>query len=159
MYRGFLNRFSSLNLRNLSSVTIPFDYKGFPDGRPCLRGLELETVSEPLQTSHTFDQEITKGTDLRLVDQVEQGKLRQQGDASRGNQKEKVTVDAQKPHFDFAYLVLSEIVFDTKHQFALLKYLIVCGQHCVSGATLVMEKVDGKWTTSSRRPCAIFLGD
>jgi hypothetical protein len=158
VYRGFLNSFSSLNFRNLSSVTVPFDYKGFPDGRPCLRGLAPETVSEPLQTSHTFDQEITRGTDLRLVDQVERGKLRQQGDSSRDNQKENVTVEAQKPNFDFAYLVLSEIVFDTKHQFALLKYLIVCGQHCVSGATLVMEKVDGKWTTSSRRPCAVFLG-
>jgi len=55
--------------------------------------------------------------------------------------------------------VLSEIAFDAKHQFAVLKHLLVCGQHCVSGATLVMEKAEGKWTTSSRRPCAMFSGD
>ena len=55
-------------------------------------------------------------------------------------------------------LVLSEIVFDTKHQFAVLKYELVCGHYCGSGARLVMEKVNGQWTTSARRPCAQFVG-
>jgi hypothetical protein len=100
VYQGFLNRFSSLNIRNLSSVTISFDFKGFPDGRPCLGGLELESVSEPLQTTHSLDQEITKRTDIRLVDPLEQGKLRQEGDASRQNQKEKATGGVQKAKFD-----------------------------------------------------------
>jgi hypothetical protein len=58
---------------------------------------------------------------------------------------------------DLNFLVLSEIVFDVKHQFALLKYLVVCGHHCDSGATLIMEKIDGHWAASSRRPCAMFV--
>jgi hypothetical protein len=56
------------------------------------------------------------------------------------------------------FLVLSEIAFDKKHQFAVVKYLLMCGEHCASGVTLVMEKVDGKWTESSRRPCALLIG-
>lgn len=159
MYRGFLDKFSSLHFRNLANMTVPFDFEGFPEGRPCLRGIELENISGPLRTMHTFGPEITKGLDLRLVDALEQGKLRQQRDASSNSHKEKLADDGQKSSSELNYLVLSEIAFDTKHQFAVVKWLLVCGQHCVSGATLVMEKVEGKWTTSSRRPCAIFLAD
>ena len=159
VYRGFLDKFSSLHFRNLANLTVPFDFKGFPEGRPCLRGIELENVSEPLRTAHTFGPEITKGLDLRLVDPLEQGKLLQQRDASSGNQKGKLAEDGQKTSTELNFLVLSEIAFDTRHQFAVLKYLVVCGQHCLIGATLVMERVEGKWTTSSRRPCAMFVGN
>ncbi len=159
VYRGFLEKFSSIHLRNLANITLPFDFNGFPEGRPCLRGIKLENSSGLLRKAHTFGPEITTGIDLRLVDPLEQGKLIQQRDGPSGNQKEKLTADAQSISAALDYLALSEIAFDTKHQFAVLKYLIVCGQHCVSGATLVMEKKDGKWTASSRRPCAIFTGN
>jgi hypothetical protein len=159
VYRGFLDKFSFLHFRNLANFTVPFDFKGFPDGRPCLRGIELESHSEALRTAHRLGPEITKGRDVRLVNPLEQGKLFQQRDASSGKRKEKLTEDAVKTSSDLDYLVLSELVFDTKHQFAVVKYLSVCGQHCVSGGTLVMEKVDGKWAVSSRRPCAMFVGD
>jgi hypothetical protein len=159
VYQGFLDKFSILHFRNLASVTVPLDFKGFPEGRPCLRGIELENLSESLRTAHTLGPEITKGRDLRLVDPLEQRKLLRQRDASSSNQKEKLSGEDQKTGSELNFLVLSEIAFDEKHQFAILKYLLVCGQHCVSGATLVMEKVDGKWTASSRRPCAMFVGD
>ena len=55
------------------------------------------------------------------------------------------------------FLIFSEIAFNAKHTFTIVKYLLVCGEHCDSGATLVMEKADGRWTTSSRRPCAMFV--
>jgi hypothetical protein len=158
VYEGFLNRFSSLKIRNLSSVTIPFDFKGFPDGRPCLNGIELDNASESLRMTHTLDQQITKGLDITLVGSAEREKLRKAGDALRASQKRTPSGNGQKVSSDSSYFVLSEIVFDTTRQFALLKYLIVCGQRCVSGAILVMEKRDGKWTTSSRHACAVFLG-
>lgn len=71
----------------------------------------------------------------------------------RSTSDDKVTKDKSY------YVALSEIAFDTKHQFAVLKYLFVCGQRCVSGATLVMEKMDGKWAVNSRRPCAMFASN
>jgi hypothetical protein len=159
VYRGFLDKFSILHFGNLSNVTVPFDFKGFPDSRPCLNGIELENVSASLRTAHRFEPEIIEGRELRLVNPLEQSKLLQQRAGSPGNQKKELPNDNQKTRPDLSFLVLSEIVFDTKHQLALLKYLVVCGPHCVHGATLIMEKVDGNWTANSRRPCAQFTGD
>jgi hypothetical protein len=132
VYRAFLDRFSSLHFRNLASQTIPFDFEGFPEGRPCLNGIKLDNPSESLRTPHTLGPEITKGKELRLIYPPQHSSSSQ-------------------------YVALSEIAFDTSRQFAVLKYLFVCGQHCLSGATLVMEKMHGKWSVSSRRPCAMFV--
>ncbi len=156
VYRGFLERLSSpLHFRNLSNVTVPFDFKGFPEGRPCLKGIELESDSEPFRTTHALRQEITKGMDIRLVDTVQKRELLKQRDRLSKDPNEPALDD---PRANSNVLVLSEIVFNTKHQFALVKYLLLCGQHCLSGATLVMEKVHDEWTVPSRRPCAIFIG-
>ena len=143
VYRGFLDKFSALHIRNLSKVTLPLDFNGFPEARPCLTGIELENPSDALKTAHAFGPEITSGRELNLVNPVEQTKLLKLRAAQGGN--------------DLTFLVFSEIAFDTKHKFAIVKYLLVCGEHCDSGATLVMEKIDGRWTTSSRRPCAMFV--
>jgi hypothetical protein len=143
VYRSLMDMLSVLHSRNLSTVSVPFDFKGFPETRPCLDGIELENVSDAQRTIHIFGPEITKGQDLRLVDRREQTKLLKQREGS--------------PELNF--LVLSEIAFDKKHQFAVVKSLLVCGEHCASGVTRVMEKVDGKWTASSgRRACALLIG-
>jgi hypothetical protein len=60
VYRGFLNKFFFLHFRNLSSATVPFDFKGFPDSRPWLDGIELENVAESLRTAHRFEPEIAE---------------------------------------------------------------------------------------------------
>lgn len=153
VYRGFLDKFSALHIKNLSKITVPLDFDGFPAGRPCLTGIELESLSESPNTAHVFGPEITKGRELSLVDPLEQTKLLQQ---ASGNQA-KESQNGQKKGSELNFLFFSEIAFDAKHQFAVLKYLLVCGEHCDSGETLVMEKVNGRWTTSSRRPCAMFV--
>ena len=137
VYRAFLDRFASLHFRDLANLTIPLDFKGFAEGRPCLRGIDLEGSSEPFRTTHTLGTEITNGRELRLIDPAD---------------------DRNPSSSKTQYLTLSEIAFDTQHRFAVLKYLLVCGPHCVSGATLVMEKMATKWAVSSRRPCAMFAG-
>jgi hypothetical protein len=153
VYRGFLDKFDALHIKNLSKITVPLDFKGFPDGHPCLTGIELENLSEALKTVHVFGPEITKGRDLSLVDPLEQTKVLKQHNTASGNQP----AQAARSGNDLNFLIFSEIAFDTKREFAVVKYLLVCGEHCDSGATLVMEKVEGRWTTSSRRPCAMFL--
>jgi hypothetical protein len=153
VYRGFLDKFGSLHIKNLSQVTLPLDFNGFPQGRPCLTGIELENSSDALKTAHVFGPEITKGREIKLVDPLEQTKLLKQRDTASANQPKQVAQTGD----DLNFLIFSEIAFDMKHRFAVVKYLLVCGEHCDSGATLVMEKVDGRWTTSSRRPCAQFV--
>jgi len=159
VYRRFLDKFSSLHFRNLAIRTVPLDFEGLPAGRPCLRGIDLENLDESFHTTHIFGPGIAKGAELRLVTPVEQEELLQRRESSTDKRNEKLGDDVHKPFSELDYLVLSEIAFDSKHRFAILKYLLVCGQHCVSGATLVMERVDGTWTVSSRRPCALFVGN
>lgn len=159
VYRGLLDMLSAFHYKNLSTVSVPFDFTGFPETRPCLIGIELENISEAMRTIHTFGPEITKGRDLRLVDRHEQIKLLEQRDVSPTVPKEKLTAGSQQTSSDLNFLVLSEIVFDKRHQFAVVKYLFRCGEHCGGGATRVMEKVDGKWVASSGRPaCALLIG-
>jgi hypothetical protein len=153
VYRGFLDMLSVLHSRNLSTVSVPFDFTGFPETRPCLNGIELENVSEAQRIIHAFGPEITKGRDLKLVDRHEQIKLLKQRDASPTVQKEKLTAESE-----LNFLTLSEIVFDKKHHFAVVKYLLRCGEHCASGTVRVMENVDGKWVVSSRPACAGLIG-
>jgi hypothetical protein len=158
VYRGFLDMLSVLHSRNLSTVSIPFDFTGFPETRPCLNGIELENVSEAQRTTHTFGPEIMKGRDLKFVDRQEQIKLLKQRDASPTVPKEKLTAESKQTGSELNFLVLSEIVFDKKHQFAVVKYLLICGEHCASGTVRFMEKVDGKWVASSRPACAGLIG-
>jgi len=156
VYRGFLDKLGpALHIRNLANATIPFDFKGFPEGRPCLNGIELENLSEPLQATHTFGPEITKGRELNLVERHEQLKLFRKVEGNPENQTGKAALDKDSLNF----VIFSEIVFDTKHQFAVLKYILVCGEHCDSGGTLVMEKVDGRWTLKPRVACAMFVNN
>ena len=159
VYRGLLDMLSVLHSKNLSTVSEPFDFTGFPETRPCLNGIELEHVSEAQRIIHTFGPEITQGRDLKLVDRHEQTKLLKQRDASPIVPNEKLTEESQQNGSELNFLALSEIAFDKKHQFAVVKYVLRCGEHCGSGATLVMERVDARWIASSGRPaCALLIG-
>src|SRR5580692_7568248 len=85
VYRSWLDIIGvQLHIKNLANVTVPFDFKGFPEGRPCLKGIELESPSEYLRTTHQFGAEIAKGRELNLVDRHEQLQLfRKRDEASR----------------------------------------------------------------------------
>ena len=142
VYRAYLDVLGpALHVKHLANRTAPLDFKGFPETRPCLKGIELENLSEE---THGFSPEITKGRALNLVDRREQLKLIPRGAG---------------PKAELNFLIFSEIVFDKTHQFAVLRYLLICGDHCDSGATRVMEKVDGHWTVSSRVVCAGFVNN
>jgi hypothetical protein len=40
-----------------------------------------------------------------------------------------------------------------------LKYILICGGRCDSGAAIVMEKVDGRWTAKPRLIRAGFFNN
>ncbi|HXZ10962.1 MAG TPA: hypothetical protein VEG64_01095 [Candidatus Sulfotelmatobacter sp.] len=157
VYRGFLDRLASLDFRNLAKTTIPLDFKGFPEGRPCLVGIDLGDPSEALRASHTFGPEITQGRQLKILDSEEQKTLLRQRDSRSVADAQDSFQDSPNRGPESNILVLSEIAFDKSHRFAVMKYLLLCGEHCAYGATLVMEKVGSGWTTSQRHLCAMFL--
>jgi hypothetical protein len=73
--------------RNLSGVTVPLDFKGFPDSRACLEGIELEGLSPSLRTVHRIGTKITEGRQLKLVDPFAQAKLLPQQESPKGKEK------------------------------------------------------------------------
>lgn len=159
VYRGFLERLGpTLRIKNLANGTIPFDFNGFPKGRPCLKGIELEDSSEPLRSVHAFGPEIAQGGALRLVDTHKQLDLfrKQEERETTPKQKDQDTANANDP---LKFVIFSEIAFDTAHQFAVLKYILVCGSHCDSGGTLVMEKAQGRWVPRRGLACAMFVNN
>ena len=118
VYSGFLDQFGALHIKNLSQVTLPLDFNGFPEGRPCLTGVKLENSSDALKIAHIFGPEITKGREIKLVDALEQTKLLKQRNRASANQPNK----AAQTGNDLNFLIFSEIAFDIKHRFAVVKY-------------------------------------
>src|SRR5258708_19161823 len=98
VYRGFLDKFSSLHFRNLAIRTVPLDFEGFPLGRPCLRGIDVENLDESSHTTHNFGPEITQGTNLRLVTAPEPEKLLQRREMSPDKRNQQLCVDDHKPN-------------------------------------------------------------
>jgi hypothetical protein len=160
VYRGFLDTLSQpLHIKNLANLTIPFDFKGFPESRPCLKGIELENLSESGRLTHEFGPEILKGRELRLVDRHKQLQLFRKQSAGSANQSKQGTRNAAEAGEDEKFVIFSEIPFDTKRQLALVKYILVCGEHCDSGGTLVMERVGGRWAPRYGFACASFINN
>jgi len=160
VYQGFLDKLGApLHIKNLASLTLPFDFKGFPEGRPCLTGIELENPSEAVRSTHEFGPEILKGRTLTLVDRHKQLKLLSDVEAGSTNKPKPVGRNASKAKDEAEFVIFSEIAFDTKHQFAVLKFLLVCGYRCDSGATLVMERVGDRWTPRRGFTCALFINN
>src|SRR5260370_31965392 len=85
------------HFRNLAIRTVPLDFDGFPAGRPCLRGIDLENLDESLHTTHIFGPGIAKGAELRLVTPVEQEELLQRRESSPHTQKKKNSAQCHKP--------------------------------------------------------------
>lgn len=158
VYRGFLDTLGpTLHIKNLANSTIPLDFRGFPEGRPCLKGIELEDTSEPLRVVHAFGPEMVQGRDLYLKDRHKQLDALKALEA--GNQTRPQAHKPTNAKGELNFLIFSEIAFDTKHQFAVLKYILVCGSHCDSGGTLVMGKVDGRWAPRRGLACAMFFNN
>ena len=81
---------------NLSDRTFPINLSG-PDLIPCLEGIEASNLGEARETVHLINADILKGRVVRLVGP-------DQNDLKGG------------------LLSLSEIVFDKRHQFAVMSY-------------------------------------
>ena len=74
-----------------------------------LKGIDLEDASAALNTVHILGDEITKGRELRLVTPSELSTILDRDPISSTDK-------------NLGVLVLSEVVFDANHRYAVLKY-------------------------------------
>jgi hypothetical protein len=156
VYTSFFDNFSSLHVKNLANRTARLDLSDVKESNPCLQGVELENLPDSRRTTHPFSTEITKGRELRLVDAFQQAKIMEQEEKSDTAQTGSSKHDGTKPVQASSFLVLSEIAFDKTQQYAVLNYVFVCGTHCKTSQTFVMERVGPQWKVKGR-PCTMTV--
>ena len=158
VYRALLSLLNSspkTQVKSLVNQTLPFDISEVPEGAACLQGIEFEKPPQRGRAVHSFGAEFTAGMALKLVEPAEQAEITAPKDSALPKQDR--PVDSTKASSESGLLVVSEIAFDRKHQFAGLKYVLFCGSHCKYEMTRVLEKVGEVWTTPVRRVCAVSL--
>ena len=107
---------------HVSDVTSPFPIS---NSDPCLRGIKLEKNETAATDVRTLPQEILPDTDnFRLAT---------------------VRPDSRRDDPLLRLLDLSEIAFDTRHEYAILNYNFHCGPLCGEGSVVVFKKQQGKW--------------
>jgi hypothetical protein len=157
VYGDFIESFSKMNFKFLSSRTFPLDLSTVGKDAPCLQGLELEGVDETRSTAHSLSLEVLRGHPIQLIGDKQESAILKQRDTDAAARGGESTKDASGMTKDPGVLALSEIAFDKSHHFAVLKYVFLCGSHCNSGAVLVLEKVGARWTGTTRRPCSFAV--
>jgi hypothetical protein len=154
VYDDFIGTFSRMNFKFLSNRTFPLNVSGLDKEAPCLQGLQLEDTEGSNQTDHLLGPEVLPTSSIQLVGPKEEREVLRQRGAGHGAESELGNSGTVK---DPGILALSEIVFDTSHHFAVLKYVFLCGARCNSSAIVVLEKVGSQWTGNTRRPCSFAV--
>jgi hypothetical protein len=157
VYGDFIDSFSKMNFKSLSSRTFPLELSALGKDATCLKGLQFESAEESSKTLHSLGPELFRGHPIRVVDAQEESAILRQRDIDVAAHGKNSGTGVSEVTTDPGVLALSEIVFDKTHRFAVLKYVFLCGSRCNSGAVLVLEKVGSQWTGKTRRPCSFAL--
>ncbi len=150
VYGDFIESLSKTNFKYVENRTFPLDLSGIGKDAACLRGLRLQEAEESSKAVHSLGPEVLRGHSIRLIDEQGESAILKQWDAEVAAHGVNSMMDASGMIKDPGVLALSEIAFDESHRFAILKYVFLCGSHCNSGATLVLEKVGSRWNRNDQ---------
>jgi hypothetical protein len=156
VYSDFLDRFSKLNFKFLSNRTFSFDLSTVGKDAPCLKGLQFERTGEPSATVHLLDANILRSRSVHMIGDDEESEILKHRDVEMALHKADSKTAPSGTATDLGVLTLSEIVFDKSRQFAVLRYILLCGTRCNSGAILVLEKIGSHWTPV-RHACSVTM--
>ena len=137
VYADFIDSFMKTKFRSLSRRTFPLNLSGIAKDAACLQGLDLERPAASGDAGHLLGAEAVRGTSIRLLNADEEFAALKERDADAASHSDEPRRDTARLTSDPGILALSEIVFDKTHQFAVIKYVFLCGTHCNSGAILV----------------------
>lgn len=154
VYRAVLGSYSN-GSKEILNVADKTETLNFSEDKDCLKGIDLEPSITSTQAIHKLDDRMTKGRkDIVLVDGELQQKRIEENDPQKLMKRaiddgEKVTEkqmdDSLRHAFAAGLFTFSEIVFDKRHQHAVLAYSFVCGGLCGHGNTIILKKVGEKW--------------
>lgn len=157
VYRDVLDGYSngSNTALNVADKTETLDLS---EDKDCLKGIEMDTGNTSTSVVHRLDGRVTKmKKDITLVDAELQQKKVEENDPQKLMKRaiddgervtEKQLDSSLRDAFTAGIFTFSEIVFDKRHQRAVLAYSFVCGGLCGHGNTIVLKKIGGKWKQS-----------
>jgi len=159
VYRAVLQDYlkdskDSLNLADKTEV-IEGAWTSFDGTCPKNHDREVTQSSGPMV--HRFSPETVLDKRVVIVDASEQQKKIDRSDPQNLVKRaidDHVSVshtelnDSIKQAFKNGVFTLSEIIFDKKHQRALVSYGFVCGSLCGNGNTLILTKARSNWRVS-----------
>jgi hypothetical protein len=156
VYSDFLDRFSKVNFKFMSNRTFSFDLSNVKKDAACLKGLQFERTEESSTTVHLLDAKILRGRSVPIIGDQEESAILKRRDVEMASHKADSKTEPSGTATDVGVLALSELVFDKSRQFAVLRYILLCGTHCNSGAILVLEKIESHWTPV-RHACSVTM--
>lgn len=119
-------------------------------GCECLSGLAPESLLKASHSFHVLTANDLSPADIRLVDPEKQMAMVAENDPGRTMHKGISVAEAVENGFAKGLFSLSEIAFDEERRHAVVSYGFHCGMKCGNGATLLFEKVNGKWKETDR---------
>jgi len=161
VYRTFLASYDngSDGILNLGDRTTQLDFtspRNDVSGSKCLEGVTLEHPQDAITVIHRFEPNSFDGNRVRLVDAEKQHRLIREHDPSFAMGQGRSAEDAVGAAFASGLLQFSEVIFDAKHEYAVMSFSFVCGGLCGHGGVVVFQKVDGVWKQLNR-PCSQWI--
>ena len=139
---------------NLANTTEPIGQSAVPFNGACPKTPQLEVAQGSSSVVHHLDSALVLNSKILLVDPGAQEEKIKNGDPAilmkrviddRQDVPQKQIDDATERAVKNGLLTLSEIIFNKKHNRALVSYSFACGELCGYGNILVLKKVGDKW--------------
>jgi hypothetical protein len=142
VYRVFLAEYLKGSKRelNLANVTVVF-HPDEGDSSGCMHGFPDSRATVEV---HVFDDSFARANHVRVVN-PKTHKTKDPEDSMGAGAPVDAAVDEG---LDNGLFTLSEVIFDSKHNRAALRYEFYCGRLCGQSATVVLEKHKGAWRRS-----------
>jgi hypothetical protein len=139
---------------NLSTRTVLLETSEPADDEQCRKGMEMEPAATAVHRFRAADFAQLK-LKVVLIDPERSQRGRRNNALSRASREGVVPEDALASEYTQGVVVLSEILFDKKHQHAIVSYRFECGELCGHGETLVLNKTKSGWKKSGG--CASWI--
>ena len=154
VYRALIEDYSNgtNSPLNIAERTYPLD----ESDKACLKG-SLKRSESSVPIIHQIDSTLLVNRKFVLVDPDQQAELIKKNDPQKilmnHTDENKVPSPTELDNsvnraFATGLFTLSEILFDKKHQRAVVAYSFACGMLCGHGSTLVLRRVGSGWKVS-----------
>jgi len=156
VYRAVLQDIQkdSKDTLNLANTTEPIGQSAALFNGACPKTPQPQVAKDSISVVHRLDPALVLNLKIVLVEPGPQEEKIKNGDPAilmkkviddRQDVPQKQIDDATERAVKNGLLTLSEIIFNKKHNRALVSYNFVCGELCGYGNVLVLTKVGEKW--------------